>query len=123
MSPFTPLPLASAQPIIDIDAEDNDEGEEEVEDDDAEEPPPPAVVRFMSMWKALNGKEVLPGTRSAMLDQNILYLTAIEAWREKLLRDLLPRRFRVQQLEAIASYENARACDFCQQQINNYEDL
>ena len=62
MSPFTPLPPASAQPIIDIDAEDNNEGEEEVEDDNAEEPPPPAVVRFISMWKALNGKEVLPGT-------------------------------------------------------------
>ena len=62
VSPFTPLPLVSAQPLIDIDAEDNDEGEEEVEDDDAEEPPPPLVVCFMSMWKAFNGKEVLPGT-------------------------------------------------------------
>ena len=62
VSPFTLLPPASTQPLIDIDAEDNDEGEEEVEDDNAEEPPPPAVVRFMSIWKALNGKEVLPGT-------------------------------------------------------------
>lgn len=124
VSPFTPSPPASAQPPVDIDAEDNDEGEEEVEDDDTEEPPePPAVVRFMSVWKAFNGKEVLPGSRSAMLDQDILYLTAIEAWGEKLLRDLLPRKFKVQQLEAIASYENARACDFCQQQINSYEDL
>ena len=33
-----------------------------MEDDDAEEPPPPAVVRFISMWKALNRKEVLPRT-------------------------------------------------------------
>jgi hypothetical protein len=49
VSPFTPSPLASAQPLIDIDAEDNNKGEEEVEDDDAEEPPPPAVVRFISI--------------------------------------------------------------------------
>ena len=60
-----PLPLLSAQPLIDIDAEDNDEGEEEVEDDNVEEPPPPPlllVVRFMSIWKAFNGKEALPKT-------------------------------------------------------------
>jgi hypothetical protein len=79
VSPFTPSPPASAQPLIDIDKEDNDEGEEEVEDDNVEEPPPPPVVRFMSVWKAFNRMEVLPGTRSAMLDQNILYLTAIKA--------------------------------------------
>jgi len=62
VSPFTPSPPASAQPLIDTDAEDNDEGEEEVEDDDAEEPPPPPVVRFISIWKVFNRKEVLPRT-------------------------------------------------------------
>ena len=58
------LPL-SAQPLIDTDAEDNDEGEEEVNNNNVEEllaPPVPPVVRFMSMWKAFNGKEALPGT-------------------------------------------------------------
>ena len=50
VSPFTLLPLASAQPPIDIDAEDNNKGEEEVEDNDAEKPPElPAVVRFISV--------------------------------------------------------------------------
>jgi hypothetical protein len=68
VSPFTPLPLASTQPLIDIDAEDNDKEKEEVEDDDAEELPPPPVVRFMSVWKAFNGKEVLPETRLVILD-------------------------------------------------------
>ena len=62
MSPFTPSPLASAQPLIEIDVEDNNKGEEEVEDNNAEEPPPPPVVRFISMWKAFNRKEVLPRT-------------------------------------------------------------
>ena len=46
-----------------IDIEDNNKGEEEVEDDDAEEPPEPlAVVRFISVWKAFNRKEGLPGS-------------------------------------------------------------
>jgi len=86
VSLFTPSPPASAQPLININTKDNDEGEDnnkgekEVEDDDAEEPPsPPAVVRFISVWKAFNKKEVLPRSRSAMLNQNILYLTAIKA--------------------------------------------
>ena len=112
-----PLPQ-SAQP----DAEDNDEVEDEVEDDDVEELPV-EPVRFMSVWKAVNGKEILPGTQSAMFDSNTIYLTAIEAWRDKLLMDLSPRKFRIQQLEAIASYEKARAGDLCQQQVNNYGDL
>jgi len=53
----------SAQPLIDIDAEDNNKGEEEVEDNNIKEPPPPPpVVRFISVWKAFNRKEVLPRT-------------------------------------------------------------
>ena len=78
--PFTPSPPASAQPLIDIDAEDNDEGEKEVEDNNTEEPPsPPAVVRFISVWKAFNRKEVLPKSQLTILYQDILYLTAIKA--------------------------------------------
>lgn len=122
-SSIEPLTLSSSPPpqSAQLDAEDNDEVEEEEEDDDIELPLAP--VRFMSMWKAVNGKETLPGTQSAMLDSNTIYLSAIEAWRDKLLRDLLPRKFRIQQLEAIASYEKARANDLCQQQVNNYGDL
>jgi hypothetical protein len=99
---LSPLLPQSAQP----NAEDNNEVEEEVEDDDVEELPA-EPVRFMSVWKAVNGKEILPGTRSAMLDSNTIYLTTIEAWRDKVLMDLSPRKFRIQQLEAIASYEKA----------------
>jgi len=44
------LPLASAQPPIDIDAKDNNKEKEEVEDNNAEEPPKPlVVVRFISV--------------------------------------------------------------------------
>ena len=49
----------------------------------------------MSVWKAVNGKEVLPRTWSAMLDSNTIYLTAIEAWRDKVLLDLSPWKFRI----------------------------
>ena len=43
------LPPASAQPLIDIDIEDNNKGEEEVEDNNKEELPPLLVVRFISI--------------------------------------------------------------------------
>jgi hypothetical protein len=86
----SPLPPQSAQ----SNAEDNDEVEEEVEDDDVEELPE-EPVRFMSVWKAVNGKEILPSTRLAMLDSNTIYLTTIEAWRDKVLIDLSPRKFRI----------------------------
>jgi hypothetical protein len=58
-----------------------------------------------------------------MLDSNTIYLTAIEAWRDKVLLDLLLRKFRIQQLEAVALYEKARAGNLCQQQVNNYRDV
>jgi hypothetical protein len=51
--------------LVDIDAEDNDKEEGEEEDDNIKElepPSPPAVVRFISVWKIFNGKEVLPST-------------------------------------------------------------
>jgi len=39
----------SAQPLIDIDAGDNNKREKEVEGNDAEKPPPLAVVKFISI--------------------------------------------------------------------------
>ena len=80
VSLFMPSLLVFTQPLLDVDVEDNDKGEEKVKDNDTKELLLPlAVVCFMSVWKAFNGKEVLPGNQSAMLDQDILYLTAIEA--------------------------------------------
>ena len=62
---------------------------------------PPAPVRFMSVWKAVNGKETLPGTRSAVLTEDTIYLSSIETWRDKVLLDLLPRKFKIQQLNLV----------------------
>ena len=39
------------------------------------------------------------------------------------MADLLPRKFTVQQLEAVASHEKSRACNVCQQQISSVMDL
>jgi len=50
VSLFTPLPPVSTQPPVDIDVEDNDEGEEDMEDDNTEEPLEPlAVVCFINV--------------------------------------------------------------------------
>src|SRR5271170_8093361 len=98
VSTVSPTPPRSAQPNI----EDEDEVEEEQEeDDDVEELPPPAPVRFMSVWKAVNGKETLPGTRSAVLTEDTIYLSSIETWRDKVLLDLLPPKFKIQQLNLV----------------------
>jgi hypothetical protein len=76
--------------------------EEEQEDgDDVEELPLPAPVRFMSVWKAVNGKETLPGTRLAVLTEGTIYPSSIETWRDKVLLDLLPRKFKIRQLNLI----------------------
>jgi hypothetical protein len=48
-----------------------EEQEEEDDDDDVEELPPPAAVRFMSVWKAVNGKETLPGIGSVVLTEEL----------------------------------------------------
>ena len=49
VSLFMPLPPVSAQPLIDIDVEDNNKGKKEVEDNNAEELLLPLVVRFISI--------------------------------------------------------------------------
>ena len=55
----------------------------------------------MSVWKAVDGKETLPGTRSAVLTEDTIYLSSIETWRDKVLLDLLPRKFKIQQLNLV----------------------
>ena len=52
MLPFTLLLLVSAQPLVDIDVEDNNEEKGKIEDNNTEElepPLPPAVVYFISV--------------------------------------------------------------------------
>jgi len=50
ISPFTPSPPASAQPLVNINIKDNNEGKKKVEDDDTEEPLKPlAVIYFINI--------------------------------------------------------------------------
>jgi hypothetical protein len=133
----TPAPL-SAQPTEPIlvqeeeDAEEVEEDEEE-EDKEAEEnkdeeedtqlPPPP--VCFTSVWKAVaaSRREALPGTKSAVYNVNDLFLFQLEAWRDQILVDLLPQKFEISQLQAIASYKKARQADYCPQEIRTRNNL
>ena len=96
----------------------------EAEDDDASTPPP-LIIRFTSVWKAVtaSGWEVLPGTKLAVFNVNDLFIFQLEAWRDKTLLNLSPRRFNVSQLQAVASYEKARQADCCPQEIRTREDL
>jgi hypothetical protein len=134
--PSTPVPL-SAQPTEPISVEEEEDAEEVEEDKEAEEveeaeeaeedkdilPPPPA--RFTSVWKAVaaNGREALPGTKSAVFNVNDLFLFQLETWRDQTLLDLLPRKFEISQLQAIASYKKAWQADYCPQEIRTRNDL
>ena len=50
-------------------------------------------------------------------------MTDIEAWKEKVLRDLQPRAFRVVSLLATASHEKCRQADEFPQELSSILDL
>jgi hypothetical protein len=81
----------------DQDQEDEDQDQEEdIEDDDAEEEEEEeeaSSFKFKTTWKALCGKEQLPGIRSAYFIKGALFMIDIELWKKKVLQDLQPRSF------------------------------
>jgi hypothetical protein len=101
------------------DAEDEEGEEEEAEEEEAEE----ETLKFMSVWRALCGKEHLVGTRSQVLDPSLVSLMAIHQWKDTLLADLLPKTFEVVGLQAIASYERCRSVDEIPQELKGLTDL
>ena len=101
------LPTQSNTELIEIsdkdqdqdqDQEDEDEDEdqdqeEDIEDDDAEEgegeeEEEASSFKFKTTWKALCGKENLPGIRSAYFNKGALFIIDIELWKKKVLQDL-----------------------------------
>jgi hypothetical protein len=130
-----PEPLLSTQnnaKLIEIsdkeeedEEEDNDVDEEEdIEDDDAEEEEEEArLFKFKTTWKALCGKEQLPGIQSAYFIRGALYMIDIELWKKKVLQDLQPRSFRVVSLLATASHEKCRQADEFPQELSSSLDL
>src|SRR5947207_12998089 len=83
-----------------------EEEEEELEEEEEEIP-----FKFQSTWKALCGKELLPGVCSTYRTKDTLFMTNIERWRAKVLHDLEPRTFRSVRLLATASHERCRKAD------------
>jgi hypothetical protein len=101
-----PEPLLSTQSnaeLIEIsdkeeeqEEDDNADEEEDIEDDDAEEEEEEEEedarpFRFKTTWKALCGKEHLPGIQSAYFMKGGLFMINIELWKKKVLHDLQPR--------------------------------
>jgi len=113
-----PLLLSSTQSnarLIEIsdeeDIEDNNTEEEDIEDNNAKEKEGARPFKFKTTWKALCGKEHLPGIQSAYFTKGALFIVDIELWKQKVLCDLQPRSFRVVSLLATASYEKCQQAD------------
>jgi hypothetical protein len=108
------------------DIEDNNT-EEDIEDDDAkeeeEEEEEAMPFKFKTTWKAICGKEQLPGIQSAYLMKGALFMVDIELWKEKVLCDLQPRSFQVVSLLATASHEKCRQADEFPQELSSRLDL
>src|SRR5206468_69134 len=122
------LPLAQlTESILVEEGEDSEEETEELGDDEDTSTLSPLLllVHFTSVWKAVaaGGKEVLPGTKSAVFDTDNLFLFQLEAWRDQTLLNLQPQKFSISQLQAIASYEKARQADCCPQEICTSSNL
>ena len=125
--------------LIDISDEADYEKEDEEKEEDWEEGAEADVIdkeqekeqqqqearplKFQTTWKALSGKEQLPGVRSGYYTKDTLFMTDIEEWKQKVLRDLQPRSFRVVSLVAIASHEKCRQSDEFPQELGSILDL
>ena len=92
--------------------EEEDEEEEDEEEEEEEEAPEEEEVieeaiqqvpmKFTSTWRAIAGKEFLPGVESAVFEEHNLYMLHLETWKEDLLNFLHPRVFQVVRFEAVS---------------------
>jgi len=120
---LSPSPSALVTPAEPISADKVNKGEDknteepiEVEDKDIDLLPPlPPPVRFTSVWKAVisSKNKSLPGTKSAMFNTKNIYYFELDLWQDKIIQRLLPRKFKITQLQAIASYKKAWRADCC----------
>lgn len=110
-------------------ADEVDEDKDKDEDENTKEPievededvglllplPPPPPARFTSVWKAVtnNRKESLPGIKLAIFNTKSIFYFKLDEWQYKTILNLLPRKFKITQLQTVASYEKARQADCC----------
>ena len=94
------------------------------DDDDIDEDEEGSFT-FTSTWRAMTGKESLPGARSSIYAPGGITVDDLFSWKLDILTQLHPRQFEssAAKIEAIASYERARAADECPQHIETDSDL
>jgi hypothetical protein len=118
--------LAEEEPNEELEEEPEEELEEESEEEpeeELEEEPEDLPISFMSRWKAVHGKEVLPGAVSSKYSTTNLFYYLIEHWRDSIIAKCLPRVFIVNRLEAAASYEKQSKADHFRYEIGERCDL
>jgi hypothetical protein len=124
--PLAP-PLASTvlSNVVDLSTgKDNNNNEEELgNDEDIDEGKQLELLSFMSTWRAVAGKESLPGVKTNIYKARDIAMHYLTAWELDVLAQLLPRQFDTVKFEAVASYEKCRAADECPQQIQGNSDL
>jgi hypothetical protein len=118
--PIAP-PIASTAlgNVVDLSTDDDEEEELGYNDEDEQL----ELLRFMSTWRAVAGKESLPSVRTNIYKAGDIAMSDLTAWELDVLTQLLPRRFDTVKFEAVASYEKYRATDKCPQQIQGDLDL
>ena len=117
--PSPPSPATPAEPTsadkVNKGEDENTKEPKEVEDKDIDSPPPPSPTRFTSVWKAVtsNKNKSLPSTKSAIFNTKNIYYFELDLWQNETVQLLLPRKFKITQLQAVASYKKARQADCC----------
>ena len=125
------------EPEEELDKEEEEEEEEEEPEEQPEEPEEPEEqpeeepeeepeelpISFMSRWKAVCGREALPGAVSSKYDTTNLFYHLIERWQDSIIAKCLPRIFTVNRLEAAASYEKQSKTDHFRYEISDRRDL
>jgi hypothetical protein len=124
--PLAPPPASTASTalgdVIDL-STDDEEDEELGNNEDIDEEEQLELLKFMSTWRAVAGKESLPGVRTNIYEVGDIAMSHLTAWELDVLTQLHPRRFDTVKFEAVASYEKCRAADECPQQIKGDSDL
>jgi len=82
-----------------------------------------APMKFIATWRAVAGKERLPGVQSREYEEKDIYILLLEQWKDELLASLRPREFWVVRFEAVASYERCKVADERPQELRQSADL
>ena len=103
--------------------EDKEEEEEEEKEEEDRTSLPPVPVSFMSRWKAVSGREALPGAVSLKYNTENLFYNSIKSWRDSIIRKCLPQIFNINRLKAAASYKRQLKANNFLYEVNDRNDL